>query len=241
MSEIFADIILPLGSLAGYISSFYLLWKRLRKGIRVYPISGTYGTIPSESEKLFHIKSTIQIGFLNHSDQTISITDIIGTIRYNKELYDKEFSSINTSTPPEVYSERPTNFHDAVNFSVPPHETIRKTIVIVFPNMFPDLVDRIGLAHFAGFLRGKTPLLNVYETELKEQWSAHPLDLLLSVHIDGKRIYDVQVSLFRIGDQSMSGTLNVIDIERVKQDFREEGARKAHYRLAPSESKRKQE
>jgi hypothetical protein len=222
MSEVLIELIGLGGGLAGYVSIAYLLWKKYRKNVRIYGISGTYAVRNTKNEQLSDIISTIELGFLNDSDQTISITDIVGSLKYNKELYDKVVSSqINIPRIPQVYSERPQNFREVVNFNVAPHETVKKTTTIIFSDMFVDLIDRIGIAHFVGFIDGKIPFLSVYETELKEKWSVHPLDLLLTVHVDGKKIHNTNITLFRRSEGSESGTLNVIDIEKIKKEFQE--------------------
>lgn len=227
--DIVEKVILLGGGFAGYASFTYLLRKKFKKEIRVYNISGNYEAeksneinLKNRTISLSNIKSTIEVGFLNNSDETVSVTDVVGTLRYNKGLYERNISSkVDFPRIPRALSKRPDNFHEVANFSIEPHKVIKKTIVINFPNMILNLVDRIGIAHFAGFLDGKIPIFTADERELKERWSEHPLDLILSVHIDGKKIIHTSVSLFRKGDRVVSGTLSVVDIERIKQDYQE--------------------
>ncbi len=222
MSEVVVELITLGGGFAGYASIAYLLWKKFKKNIRVYGISGTYEVEKAKSEGFYNVTATIEVGFLNDSDETIAITDIGGSLKYNKELYDKMLaSSVNIPRIPEVYFGRPKNFYEVANFSIQPHGAVKKSIIIVFPNMIIDLIDRIGFAHFVGFLNGKIPFFQVDERELKENWSVHPLVLLLSVHVDGRKIQNIQVSLFKKSEAEMSGTLNIVDIEKIKKNFRE--------------------
>jgi hypothetical protein len=209
------------GAVAGYASTLYIVLKRIKKRIRVYDVCGTYETRESGHKGSADINVMIDVAFLNDSDETVSITDIIGTLKYNKELYDKATSSINVPRIPDVHSARPENFDQVVNFSISPHETIKKRLKITFPNMIVDYVDRLGLAHFGGFLDGKIPFLRVEETELKEKWSEHPLTLLLSIHVDGKRKYHTYVMLWKNNEKAASGTMSIIDIEKIKKDYRE--------------------
>jgi len=64
MSEALAEFITLGGGIAGYASVAYLLWKKFRKDIRVYGISGTYEEEKSKTKGLSNIHSTIEIGFL---------------------------------------------------------------------------------------------------------------------------------------------------------------------------------
>jgi len=100
-------------------------------------------------------------------------------------------------------------------------ETVRKAVEIEFPNMIVGLIDRMGIVHFTGFLNGKIPSFLVDERELKEKWSLHPLDLLLSIHINGKKMYHTHIALFRETEGERSGTLGVVEIERIKKECRE--------------------
>jgi hypothetical protein len=76
----------------------------------------------------------------------------------------------------------------------------------------------------------------VYETELEEKWSEHPLDLLLLVHTDGKKIHRRSVALFR-KDILRCQELNVMKIEKEKQGFQTEGSRNKAFRLTSLEKK----
>ncbi len=227
MIDIIEKIILLGGGFAGYASFVYLLWKKFKKEIRVYGISGNYEVEKSNKDQktsLSNLKSTIDVGFLNNSDETVSITDVVGTLRYNKELYERSISSrVDVPRIPRAYSIRPENFEEVANFSVEPHKVIKKTITINFPDMIPNLVDRIGFAHFAGFLnkKRKAALFTADERELKEKWGEHPLYLLLSVHVDGKGILHTHVPLYRKGQRVVLGTLDVVNIERIRTEYQE--------------------
>ncbi len=207
------------GGLAGYVSIFYLLLRKLRKKIRIYGVSGTYEVEETETKGFYNIKATVEVNFLNGSDETIAVTDVVGFLRYNKKLYEKYLSSlVNVPLIPEVYYQRPRNFREAANFNVAPGEVVRKSFEIVFPNMLLDLVDRMGIAHFSGFLNGKIPIFNVYEKELKEKWSDCPLHMLLSIHINGEKMRHIHVPLIKSERESL-GTLSIIDVEKIKMAF----------------------
>ncbi|MEM2105076.1 MAG: hypothetical protein QXV21_01205 [Candidatus Bathyarchaeia archaeon] len=227
MSEGILEFIVSLvslgGGLAGYASFVYLLWKKFRKkNFIVYDISGFYKTKDSQIKGFNDITAVIDVAFFNDTDETLSVTDVIGTLKYNKELYEKLVSNINIPRIPDVYSERPRNFEEVGAFSIPPHETIKKKIVIEFPNMILDYIDRKGWAHFVGFLsNGKTPLLHANTKELKEKWSTHPLVMLLTVHVNAKKEYRRYVQLFKEDEKISAGTFNIVDIKRIEKDYRE--------------------
>ena len=207
------------GGLAGYVSIFYLLLRKLRNKIRIYGVSGTYEAEKTKNNGFYNIKTTVEVSFLNGSDKTIAITDVIGFLRYDKRLYEKYLSSlIDVPHIPEVYHQRPRNFREAANFNVAPGEVVRESFEIVFPNMLLDLVDRMGVAHFSGFLNGKIPIFSVYERELKEKWSDCPLYMLLSIHINGEKIRHLHVPLVKSERESI-GTLSIIDVEKIKMAF----------------------
>jgi hypothetical protein len=220
--ESIRTLILLGGGLAGYASVAYLIWKKFKKSFRIYDLGGYYETRKTSNEGFSDIKAVMDVGFFNDSDETISITDIIGSLKYDKELLNHATPLINAPTIPDVYPERPENLDEVISFNIPPHETVKKKIVIVFPNMVVDLVHRIGFAHFGGFLDGKTPFLVADERELKEKWSAHPLNMLLSVHINGRKKSHSYISLYTETEKGVSGTLNIIDIEKIKKDYHED-------------------
>jgi hypothetical protein len=93
----------------------------------------------------------------------------------------------------------------------------KKTVKIVFPNMIVDLVDRIGFAHFVGFLEGKIAFFRADERELKEKWNVHPLVLLLCIHINGKETYRTNVSLFKKEAKEVWGTLGLVELKKSKK------------------------
>jgi hypothetical protein len=221
LSETLKTIFTIGGGLAGYASFVYLLTKKLRKNFRVYDLGSFYKTKNSQREGFQDVTAKIRLAFLNDSEEGITITDIVGSLRYNKEFFERMTSPINPKRIDEVIVARPTKSEDIVHFTIPPHATIKKEIELVFSSLIIECIDRIGLAHFAGFIDGKTPFLRVDERELKEKWHLHPLIMILSIHVNGKKKHHKLIGLWGNADNISHGSLNMIDIEKIKKDIRD--------------------
>jgi hypothetical protein len=230
MTENLSQFISLGGGLAGYVSIVsvgYLYWKKSRKNVRIYPISAIYTSKKSSKEGFSEIRVKIEMGFLNNSEEAVSITDIVGFLNYDKTKYVKAIASQpNISKIPMVNSSRPNNFQETANFSIPPHETVKRTIVMDFKDIVLTLVDRMGVAHFAGFSKnGKLGTWIVIEGELEEKWNEYALDFLMAIHINGNKIKYVRESVSPKTDKEKQGTIApaeeatiMMRLERGKKD-----------------------
>jgi hypothetical protein len=212
MSENLVQLISLGGGLAGYVSIVsvgYLYWKKSRKKVRIYLISATYKSKVSSHEGFSEVTVNIEMGFLNDSEEAVSITDIVGFLNYDKSKYDKAIASQpNISKIPMVYPSRPNNFQETVNFSIPPHETLKRTIVMNFKDVVLSLVDRMGVAHFAGFnKRGNVGTWIVMVDELEEKWNEMALDFLMAIHINGNKIKYVHGPVYPKTEKGKQGTI----------------------------------
>lgn len=223
MIEIPLTIINIGGGIAGYASVAYLLWRKFKKDIKLFDISGAYQVEKSNDAQFDNIIVTINVGFLNKSDETISVTDLVGVLKYNKKKH-KEYATVTAiSNSQPIHTERPINFQEVVGFTIAPHELVKKTIKFRFSNMILSLVDRIGFAHFVGFLNGKIPLVIIDEKEYLQNWEKLPLNLLIVAHINGKKLVRKNISIFKKEPnlEGISGSLNVIDIAKIEKSFLE--------------------
>lgn len=219
------------GGLAGYASLVYLILKKFRKDVKIYSISGTYNVEECGDEGYYNINATIVVGFLNNSDETVSVTDVVGILKYNLELYEKRIlSQIDVPHISKVYTKRPDNLEEIMIFSIEPHKVTKKTIKITFPNIILDLVDRSMIAHYRGLIDGETAFYTIDEKELKEKWSDHPLLILLSVHIDAKKLVNTNITLTKENSKRVraSGTLSYSEVEKIKKKFSESTEITAH-------------
>lgn len=76
------------GGLAGYTSVAYLLWRKLKRRVQIFDATGVYelqniGGVPSKN-----LITTVEVTFFNDSEsEKVSITDIVGALRYDKTKY----------------------------------------------------------------------------------------------------------------------------------------------------------
>lgn len=226
VTVLMAEFISYILAIPGFLSAGYLLWKRFKKEVDVFPITAEYKVMGSEKEERNRIEITTTIGFLNKSEHSISITDVIGILKYNKEMYNKYLKSIvDVPNIPNSYDVRPIKFGDKINFSVKSHESLNKEFTFSFPELIIKLLQRMNQAHFMGFInKGKTAIFHVHEKELYENWSQLPIQFLIVFHIDGKKIEHVYTWVPKAGSdiKVSSGTLDLTKIEKIKiNDFKD--------------------
>jgi len=223
MFDILLAIINTGGGIAGFASVGYLLWRKFKKDIKLFIVSGNYETEKSNDTTSEKIISTAHIGFLNNSDEPVSITDIVGILKYDKKEYEKYATSSQTELIDKEpsRSERPVNFKEVLNFSIRPHESIIKEITFHFSNIIPRMVDRVGIAHFMGFINGKIPFAIIDEREKYKDWENSPLNMLLLVHINGKKLIRNNVPLFKkeFIPENVSGSLSFVDVAKIQKDI----------------------
>lgn len=170
----------------GSSSLFILWWKRHTRIFLMFDIIGFYESKNSKIEGFSDITAIVKVAFFNGSDETISVTDIIGTLKYNKERY-KALVASDIKGLNEVFSVCPTNLDKVIPFSILPHETVKKQLMIEFPTVILDAIYRIPTMKFVGFLDGKIPLYYHNEKQFKENWNASSPTMLLTVHVNAKK------------------------------------------------------
>jgi len=211
------------GGVSGYVSIAslaYLLWKRRRIEFSVIPSYGKYRAKKTEADHFYDLEIDVDVAYINNGEEKVSLTGVLGTLRYNEERLNRILNQfVDRPKIDRAISSEPSS-RDKHNFIViHPHETIVEKLSFQFPNVILDLIDRGRLVDLIGYWSSGTPILFSSEAEYIEKWSSHPLDFLLSVHINSKKLIHTNVgvfdeSLYKIPEISSIGTLLKDQIER---------------------------
>jgi len=214
--SIIEGIFTIIGSASGLIALSYLALRKFRRRIRVFPSDGIFNYF-IDKKKSSRLAAEIEITIHNGKDESISITDIVGTLKYSK---DKIAHKQNVTEL--FFSEKPKNF-DILPINIDARQSARIRLNFEFLGLDYSLIDRKIRATFFGFL-GKVPVVISDEREYIDEWETHPLRLLLSVHVNGDRLVKTVASLLdkRIREQPQTGTLGVIDVKKIEKDFWDE-------------------
>jgi len=208
------------GLITGSSSLFILWWKRRKRTFLIYDICGYYEASNSDTQGFTKFTATLDVAFFNDSDETVSVTDILGTMKYDKEQF-KRLKMMSVKEIPEVFSANPTNLEEVVPFNVLPHESVKKRLTIEFPEVVFDALHRNPTLKFLGFLENKTPLYFQDEKKYKEKWIDNPPTMLLTVHVNAKTEFRRYIQLFKRGGRAASGTFFEVDARRIENDFRD--------------------
>ena len=213
--DIAEKIIMIVGVAAGLISGSYLAWKRFKERISVHAPDGVYSRVTKEN-KSPSLMTSAEIIIHNGKDEYISITDALATLKYNREKLTPASGVSNI-----VFSARPTNLN-ILPLNIPPRQSVNVKFNFEFGDLDYLLVDRIKLAHFAGFIDKKVPLYIADEREILRDWENHPLKMLLSIHIDADKIMKILICLWNSEIIAhLVGTISVTKLAEIERDFLE--------------------
>ena len=202
-----------IGSASGLIALSYLAWSKYKRRVRIIPSKGI--SHYSDDKKSSLLSASAEITIHNSKDESISITDIVATLRYNEEKRkQKQYHG------EVLFSEKPKEI-DGLPRNVDPHKSEKIKLNFEFRNLDYLLIDRAPVAHFVGFLNGDVPLVISSEEEFEKYWEYHPIKMLISVHINGDKLIKTPILLLdaRIKEEPQTGTLGTIDMARIEKDF----------------------
>lgn len=222
--ELVKNIISVAGGIGGLIYLGYFLKEKLRKKeVNLHYISGSYEIEKSNLDSN-NINVIVEVAIHNNTNETISLTDIVGTIKYNKQKYAQNINSLLkvAKDTKDTKTERPSNYKEVTHFTIGPHTPIQKTLTFRFHDIIPNLIDRMWLSRFVGTLGGDVPLIQIDEREVLLNWEKYPLNLLLSVHINGKKLIQTKCPLYEktsLNDENFSGSISIYDQVRIEKEF----------------------
>ena len=126
----------------------------------MFDILAFYTPQGPETRDLSDIAVLVKVGFYNGSDETVSVTDIICTLKYNKERYNALIAKGVTGIE-EAFSVQPINLDEIIPLNILPHETAKKEVILKFPPIYLDAINRYPVLKFLGVLaRLKTIILS---------------------------------------------------------------------------------
>ena len=198
------------GGIAGFIS-IYILWKKSKAKLKVIITKANYFL----DKKNLIINAVINLK--NERDIPESITDLVASIRFDKEKKRKEMPW-GFSAPPIF----PIDFP----ILIPANSVKSINLKFVFPKLELSSIDRIGEARFMG-IYGNTPVLVADERDFQKRWDELPLFLRLDLHINGLDTIKTITGAYKAEKNGLiSGTFNSIDIGKIQHEFIKNGKTK---------------
>ncbi len=225
--ELVKNIITIVGGMGGLVYLGYFLKEKLRKKeVNLRYISGSYEIETSKTD-INDIKAIVELAIHNDTDEKISLTDVMGTIKYNKQKYEQNIELLlkTTKDTKDTKTERPSNYREATHFTIGPRELKQTMLLFKFADVVPNLIERMWLSKYVGAFNGDLPLLSINEREILRDWEKYPLNLLLSVHINGKKLIQQKCPLYiknSIEQGNLSGSLTLSDQVQIEKKFRDD-------------------
>lgn len=223
--NIVGGVVSIVGGVGGLIYLVYFLKDKFRKKeVNLHYISGSYEIENSKSDG-YNINAIVEVAIRNDTDESISLTDLLGTIKYNKQKYAQNVELLLKATKDtkDIKTERPSNYREVTHFTISPRASIQKTLTFKFLDVIPNLIDRRLLPRLVGVLSGDLPIIAIDEREVLKDWEKYPLNLLLSAHINEKKLIQKQCPLYKktsLNDENFSGSLNLYEQVQIENGFR---------------------
>jgi len=210
-------IISSVGGIFGIISCAYLLWKKITGKVKILYSYGDFSVESVDQNDMSKLSAKVKMGITNTKNEIVSLTDIIGTLKYNKEKYEKNNLEKKSIRP---FSARPSSTDPKIPIILRQNETTEINLDFLIDDVHLPSIDRIGIAHFLGWIRG-VPWLVADERELQNNWDNMPLQMLLSVHLNGKEVKQSLAAINLEGTlrEFRSKTLNVVEVSRIQNKF----------------------
>jgi hypothetical protein len=210
------------GLLSGYASAVYLIWRKLsRRGTRLYQISGIYQPSGGSSTGKKGLTADLVLMVVNSSDEVVSITDVLGLLRYDRRKFKVPKPQGDSTTDfPYVFSKRPSDFSESIPVTLGPNESKSLSLHFSFEDIDPDLLERYGTAHFAGFDRHGIGHIVIIENEAITD--KNPIIMSVRVHVNGKRIIKENASLSKGGPSEVlrtKGTIAPMVEKEIEKEF----------------------
>jgi len=195
------------GGIAGFVA-VYILWKKSKDKLKIITTKANY-FLEKKNLLVFAV-----INLQNDKDTPQSVTDLVASIRFDKDKKDKIM--------PKGFSVSPVH---PVEFpiSIPAHSSYAINAKFVFPEVELYSIDRAGEARFMGIYEN-TPVLVADERDFEKKWDQLPLLLRLDLHINGSTSLKTIAGAHKIEKASMiSGTFNSVDVGKIQHEFIKEG------------------
>lgn len=184
--------------------SIYQIINGITRRLVIKSNIGVYGiqSISGLGNKLF---VSTKINFLNSKNETITITDIVGSIKYKTG---------------ERFTEKTNSREDIFPIVIKSKEAKQSDLDFIFEDVNLDTIVRDSIFHFKGFMEGDPVfLIDEKENEISQD---KPIRFHLSFHINNDTVETHCVSLIKNtveNRKKMKGTFTDLDIKRIEQNI----------------------
>lgn len=205
------------GGLAG-LFSLYLHWEKRQKKVKISNSFCQYSATVNEDKTSSNLDIVSNLTIYNGTDEPISVTDVIGTMKYNKE----KLIGLTNSQPGLVFSSEATNAAKELPKLIGPKEAAVLPLLFKFNGIVLSAVDRACLLRFMGFRDG-VPFFFASVVEFKANWDKHPLQLQVSTHLNCDKVVKTVLPAYpketSERQAQFQGSLGVVDIAEIQRDF----------------------
>ena len=196
------QIIVAILAIIGGGYSIYQIINGTTRKLVIKSNIGVYGiqSISGLGNKLF---VSTKINFLNSKNETITITDIVGSIKYKTG---------------EKFTEKTNSREDIFPIVVKSKEAKQSDLDFIFEGVNLDVITRYTISHFKGFLEGD-PIFLIDESE-SDLSKDKPIQFFLHFHINGNRVETYRIPLLVNTPENrkkMKGTFTELDMKRIEQ------------------------
>lgn len=205
--QVVFQILVAVGGASGLLLGVEKIWKIFTGKSRILYSSGYFEKEPMAKGSLQNLKCSAVVCVANSKNHSISITDLICMVKYNKSKHNKgddEVIPVNPQTNPPL----PLN--------ISPNESCRIEFNFDVRDDFFLSLERLRQARFIGFIDEVVPLVVGDDSEPNP--NLDPVHAELFVHVDGKDTLRVTMPLYP-QKGLRGGTFSAIKIEEMKRDF----------------------
>lgn len=199
------NILAAIGGTTGIVN--LIQWIKSKKAkVKIQFSTGDFYFL--QGDLIVHFKTQLT----NERDEAVYITDIIAFIAEDpSKTKDKKGHMFIGNPTSSVFS--PTKLEAK--------GTIDLDYEINFSNIDVHPIDRIGLTHFAGFMKGDVPVIIANESDFDEKWDDLPIEMKLFIHINGKEVIDTILAVHPKGTEkgNSHGTLDFFQIAKIQRNY----------------------
>lgn len=195
------QIIVSIFAIIGGIYSLIQIIKNKKDKLVITSNNGVFWVVNIQPSNYMHIVS--KITFFNPKNETVAITDAIGTIKYkNGKKCTEKIINLKSNILP---------------ITLNPKEAKVSELKFIFRDVELDKLATFGLAHFFGFLED-VPTYIVDERE-NENNIDKPIQFYITFHINSKDTETIHIALLEMNKENMkrmTGTLTNTEITRIE-------------------------
>ncbi|MCX6770794.1 MAG: hypothetical protein NTX79_01940 [Candidatus Micrarchaeota archaeon] len=135
--------------------------------------------------RLANLRGKLHVGIINNKEESICITDILGTFKYDRKKH-KE-AGLDKYGKPTCFTLRPASRKPSLPINLQPHEAIDLECVFDLKEVYLGGLERnMPIANLPIYFNDGVPIVIFNEKKIEEHWFSNPVSVQLSIHVNGK-------------------------------------------------------